>query len=464
LTYSNIDNLPLGKLVQTVFSKGVLYQGSEDTREWEQVLSMKASDPLARETKYLLQKYLGYAAAGQYRNPGTKNRTFPQSQQASYDEFTAKLREINTTLEIPYQVWDRAATAKSAKYLEPLAGEAQSKATAQKRIMCFDFYEDGSGVRGTGASIVETSIATGRVVVTLNVAEGKQGHTGGFQEGDIMVLKRSTGVARDCTLSGGSQPYGWKVVDRDWDLDKITFDLVDSNEDAVTNVTATNLTAGDVFYRIGQGTYANLASVSDWGYATECIVGLETLGAADGRTVNGIAMSGPYKGSQYDAGADPLDALMFDKALARGKKRVGQGRYRYAKACMADEAHTQLIDSRETDRRFAQVTDNKRGTTYFAYQHRNDLVEAYTTEFIRKNRIWILPEGKSGAGADKVLQFHGDDFKAVKAPGQTSEFMLKPASGGGHTNDIVAYMRGMGQMVCKHPASLVSITNFTLTT
>lgn len=459
MVYTNIDSLNLGKLVQIVFSKGVLYQGSEDTREWEQVLSMKASDPMGRETRYLLQKHLGYAAAGQYRNPGTKNRTFPQSQQGSFDEFTAKLKEINTTLELEYQMWERAQTAKSAKYLEPLAIEAASKATAQKRLMCFDFYEDGSGVRGTGASIVETGIAAGRVVVTLNVAEGKQGHTGGFQEGDIMVLKRATGAARDCSLSGGSQPYGWKVVDRDFDLDTVTFDLIDSTETAVVNVTATNLTAGDVFYRVGQPTYANLASVSDWGYATECITGLESLGAADGRTVNGIAMTGTYKGSQYDAGTDPLDAIMFDKALARGKKRVGQGRYKYAKACMADEAHTQLIDSREGDRRFIQVTDNKRGTSFFAYQHRNDTVEAYTSEFIRKNRIWILPELKGG---DKVLQFHGDDFKAVKGPGG-QEFMLKPASGGGHTNDIVSYMRGLGQLVCKHPAALVSIKNFTIT-
>jgi hypothetical protein len=248
-------------------------------------------------------------------------------------------------------------------------------------------------------------------------------------------------------------------VDKDYTAGTVTFDIIDSTETAVTNVTATGLGAGDVFYRVSQPTKPDISgAVSDYATASETLCGLPSLAANDGRTVHGITMSGVYKSSLYDASAASLDVDLFDKALYSAKRRVGQGRYRYKKACMADEVHNVLIDSRETDRRFLQVTDNKRGTTYFAYQHRNDLVEAYTTEFCPKTTIWMLPED---SGGQKVIEFHGSDWKGVKVPGG-GEFHLNPASGGGHTNDMVSYSRALGVLVCKHPAAIAGLTNFSL--
>lgn len=460
MSFSNIDVLRLGTITQIVFSKGVLYQASEDTREWEQVQSLKVSDQAARELRFMLQKSLG-PAASQYRNPGTSNRTFPQASQAIVQEFIAKFKEMNTTLKLEYQLWERALMAKSAKYMEPLALEVQSKATAQKRVLCADFYGDGTGVRGTASSIDEGSIAAGTVVVTLQDTDTARGNVGAFELYDILVLYQNGGSARTASLSGGSQPYGWQVTDRDFSTNKITFTLIDSSENAVTNVTATNLASGDVFYRVGQPTIPNLGGISDYGTATEALVGLDSLAATDGRTVWGITMSGAYKSSMYDASGDTMDVLLFDKALSSGKRRVGQGRYKYKKAAMADEVHTQLIDSREADRRFMSVTDNKRGTTFFGYQHRNDLIECYTSEFISKHRVWFLPEG--GTDGKKVLEFHGSDWKAVKTPGG-EEFHLNAASGGGYTNDIVSYMRGIGVLICRHPAAMIGIRNFALST
>jgi len=460
MAFNNIDSLVNGKIVQIVFNKGVIHQGSDDTREWEQVLSMKANDPLGRETRFMLQRNLGYAAAAQYRNPGVKGRAFPKSQQASLEEFTAKLKEINTTIEIPHQLWERAQMAKSAKYLEPLVHEINNKALAQKRVMCFDFYADGTGVRGTAQSVNETNIAAGKVTVTLQTTSGARGHVGGFEDGDIFVLYQSNGTVRSASGAGAASLYGYKVVDRSFENATVTFELVDSNEAVLTNISATNLASGDVFYRVGQETHPNLSSISDYSTASEAWAGLESLAADDGRSVFGITMSGPYAGSIFNANGDPLDAIMFDKAMSKGKRRVGQSRYRYKKACMADEAHTQLVDSREADRKFMSIQDNKRGVSYFAYQHKNDTIECYTSEYVKKDRIWILPELKSG---EKVLQWHGDDFKPVKAPGQSSEFMLKPHADGGYSSDIVSYMRGLGVLVAKHPAAIIGIKNFTIT-
>jgi hypothetical protein len=456
VSFNNIDVLRLGKLTQILFSKGVLYQGSEDTREWEQIQAMKVTDQAARELRFMLQKSLG-PAASQYRNPGVSNREFPRAQQATVEEFTAKFKEMNTTLKLEYQLWERALMAKNAKYMEPLALEVQSKAVAQKRVMCFDLYSDGTGVRGEAASADDTDIASGVTVVTLADTDTARGHVGAFEQDDLVLAYTQAGVAVVPTGGAAASFYAWKVTDKDFDNDTVTLTAVDQDENTIVP-TASNIVATNAFYRVGQPTIPNLTSISDYGTATEALVGLESLAATDSRSVWGITMTGAYKGSVYDAGGDPMDAILFDKALSRGKRRVGQGRYKYKKACMADEVHTQLIDSRETDRRFMQVSDNKRGTTYFAYQHRNDLVECYTSEFVSKHRVWMLPERSSG---EKVLEYHGSDWKAVKVPGG-SEFHLNASANGGYTNDIVSYMRGIGVIICRHPAAIVGIRNFSL--
>lgn len=460
MTWTNIDSLRLGKLTQIVFSKGVLYQNSEDTREWEQVQSLKVSDQAARELRFMLQRSLG-PAASQYRTPGVSNRPFPQASQSLVDEFIAKFKEMNTTLKLEYQLWERALMAKNAKYMEPLALEVQSKATAQKRVLCWDFYGDGTGVRGTVASTNDTNIGatSPSIVVTLQDTDSAVGHVGAFEYYDIIVPYTTAGAA--VAPSGTGTLYGYQVIDRSFSANTITLCPVDSNENPITTFTASNLASGNVFYRVGQPTIPNLTTAGqDYGLMTECLVGLESLAANDGRLVWGITMSGAYAGSMYDAGGAPMDVLLFDKALSSGKRRVGQGRYKYKKACMADEVHTQLIDSREPDRRFVSVTDNKRGTTFFGYQHRNDLIECYTSEFVSKHRVWFLPEA---AGGEKVLQFHGSDWKAVKAPGG-SEYHLNAASGGGYTNDIVSYMRGIGVLINRHPAAIIGLRDFVLNT
>jgi hypothetical protein len=144
------------------------------------------------------------------------------------------------------------------------------------------------------------------------------------------------------------------------------------------------------------------------------------------------------------------------EAMDTVKVNVGQDQYRWAKMCMSPENHAKLINSRETDRRFNSVEDAKRGIRYFAYQHGNDSVEAYTSEFVSKKRIIGLPETKSGK---KVMEYYGSDYKPIKLPG-SGEFMLKPASGGGHVNTVVSYLHGILVYICKHPAAVWTIHNF----
>ena len=90
------------------------------------------------------------------------------------------------------------------------------------------------------------------------------------------------------------------------------------------------------------------------------------------------------------------------------------------------------------------------------YQHQNDSLECYTSEYVSQKRIYILPATKAG---EKVLEFHGSDFETVKA-NDMSDFHLK-ASSTGYVNTVVSYLQAIGLMLCKHPASVAVLENFT---
>jgi hypothetical protein len=224
-------------------------------------------------------------------------------------------------------------------------------------------------------------------------------------------------------------------------------------------LTASNLANTDYFYRVGQPTFPDRTSVADWGSVTEVVPGLESLAASDGRVVHGITMSGQAASSTFDGGATQLDVTMIQAAMDQAKINVGQSSYAWKKMCMAPEAQASLIESRETDRRFQTVEDNKRGIKFFAYVHGNDVLETYTSEYCPKSRIYMIPEARSGQG--KVLEYHGTDFEPVRMGGM-GEFHLKPSSSGGHERRIVSYMESLGTLICKHPAAIARITNFTL--
>jgi hypothetical protein len=149
MAFQNIDNLQLGNLLQIIFSNGVRNQISQDFRDFEMVKRAKVGSSVARELRFMFQSSFGPAAI-QYRDPGTSGRSFPSAQQATVNEYTAKFKEINATIELEYNLWDRARKSPE-KYAEPLALEIDSKASAAKRLCARDFY--GDGVAGQNADV-----------------------------------------------------------------------------------------------------------------------------------------------------------------------------------------------------------------------------------------------------------------------------------------------------------------------
>lgn len=458
MAYSNISSLNLGNLLQIVFSDGVRNQISQDFRDFEMIKRAKVGNSVARELRFMFQDTLG-AAAIQYRNPGTSGRSFPNAQQVGVQEYTAKFKELNATIELEYNLWDRARKSPE-KYAEPLALEISSKTSAAKRRLAADLYGDGTGVVGTVASAAVTSPASDKITFSLSTANSARGHVGVFEYGDLLVLKSVSGGSSALDTSLATEPVQWKVIDKDFDNQRVTLQGLDSSGASVGTISSisTQPTAGDVFYRAGQPTIPDLSSsISDYGSVTEVMAGLESLVAGDGRVVHGITMQGATAGSRVSAAASPIDVKHIQKVMSKVKRQVGQDRYSWKMMTMAPETLDALIESRETDRRFTTMEDGARGTKKFMYQHQNDSLECYTSEYVPQKRIYILPETKAG---EKVIEFHGSDFETVKA-NDMSDFHLKAASGGGYVNTMVSYLQAIGTMICKHPAAVAVIEDFT---
>jgi hypothetical protein len=453
MAFSSIGNLPLGKFLQIAFSEGLRNQLSSDYRDWDMIKQKRVGNAEGREIRFLFKTGNGPARV-QSRNPNfTVN--FPKSSKLSASEHIAVAKEIDATIELDYNLWKRLSLSGDVKYVDSLAAEIEATQLVTKRYMAASLYKDGSGVVAQVASVADNTTLD-QIVVTLSSSDSARGHVGFAEYDDLLLPYELNGTARAPTVTGTF--YAFKIVDRDRDANTITIKPVDASE-SFLQLTASNLVATDVFYRVGQPSIPDLtAAVSDWGTLSEEMAGLESLLANDGRIVHGITMSGATGATTKDAGGVQLDVTHIEAVMNNAKIRVGESAYSWKKMCMSPEAHSSFIESRETDRRFQSIEDNKRGLRMFAYQHRNDLLEVYASEYVPSKRVYILPEEKSGAG--KVLEYHGSDFETVKAP-NGDEFRMKVGANG-YERRIESNLEAYGVLICKHPAACAVIKNFSI--
>lgn len=455
MTYAGISQLALGNYLTIAFIEGVHKNISVTYPEWDLVDRMRVGSVDGREARYLLQKSLGPSAI-QYRNPGVRS-DFPVGQESSIQEGTIQYKELDATIELEYNLYRRILESKSKYDASALAMEVDSKITALKRQMCMDFYGDGTGALGRALS---AAISGGNAVVTLRQLDADQGFAGLFQFDELVKHYAAAGTAGSAVTTASGTFDHWKVLARDprSTVNSVTLQAQDVNN-VVLVTTAWTPTAGEAFYKTGQPTIPNLTTIADWGSASEAITGLDSLISNDGRTVNNITMTGATAGTVYDNNTAVIDVNAIEQGMNQVKNAVGEGRYSWKQALCNRETRSAFIDSRETDRRFISVTDDKRGVAKFFYVHQEDSIELKGTEFCNFKRMFILPEGKTEG--QKVLQYRGTDFKPARAE-NGDVFMFAPGSNGYHRRLMVSYMSGMGQLVDLHPAACLKISNFSL--
>ena len=462
MAVSAITALQLGNVLQIAYNKGLVKQLSENWADWQNIKSYSTGKFDGKQYQFMVQTSYGPASV-QYRNATT--RAYPAAQSMTTEEATVVAKEVNQTLSIQANLWERALASPS-KYFEPLAMEIESKHMALQRRFSIDLYGDGTGVLGTVASggLVESDIANGNIVITLSAADAARGFCGWFETGDLVLFKTPAGAAH--TLSGGSPTgtfYAWQVVGLPDRVNKaVSFRAVTSTGAVITGAAASNIVATDVAYRVGQPTFPDLTSLSsigDFGTCSDVFTGLESLSANDGRTLHGLVMSGLLAGTRKDCSAAALDVDHLNTILDNLGIRNG-GSFHYNQALASFEAVTSLINSRETDRRFMSVGDNQKGMKgKFGFAYGSDVVIFEKSAFCPSNRIYLLPMSSAGA---KCIDLKLCDLVPQRVPGGEAGWMLKPNSSGGHDRDLISYLVGHISMASNRPSAIGVVHNFTI--
>jgi hypothetical protein len=444
---TNVGALDIGKYLKIVSKGGVYNNLPEDSTMWENILKKKKGVDEGRELRYLLRSAYGASAANFVAVGGG---AYPNAQKSALNEGTAQYKDFALTIEVQRDVIERA-TSDFSRYGEPLAEEIRSKTITLSRQLSASIYADGTGVlaQATGAG----TISAGQIVLPIGSSSTSKGFIGWLEYGDLVVAATLAGVQTNPTVASGT--FAWfQVTDKDRANSTVTLQAQNSAGAALT-VTVTNILNTMVLYKLNSqiNDLASVATTDDYNSLSFYFPGLQSLAAADGRKVNGINMTGAIKGTQRDVGGQPIDSSDFQKLMSQVKLNVGANRYKYTRAMMAWETLDALVESRETDRRFISIKDNKRGVDVLGYVHGKDTLIFEADEFCPTQAIWCCPEGD-------VLQFYGADFEFVE-PQAGQKFMLKP-NASGHDRVIRAYMEGHGVLTCVHPAAVGLITNFTV--
>jgi hypothetical protein len=450
MAVAKVSDLSLGSILKIVSKNGVANNLSEDSAIWQNILKQHVEgDSKGRELRYLIRTAYGSGAGG-FLSPD--NGAYKSGSQSTISEGTAQWKDYGTTIEVEETLVQKAARDFDS-YGRPLVDELDLKVIALSRTLSAAAYADGTGV--IAQALDAGSVSSAKTVFNIDPATGARGFVGWLEEGDIVMSVNADGTDAHPTLSSGTfSHYTIDSVDRD--NDTVTLQARNTAGTAL-DITATGITAGDYLVRGKTAdTFQDLSSIGSTDYNTlsHAFTGLDSLSENDSRVVNGITLSGNAGGTRQDESGNPIDSQAFQKLMSKLMRRAGKGRYKYDQALMAFETYDSLIESRETDRRFMSVQDDKRGAPGMAYVHMRNNVMFDPDEFCHKKRIYCIPD-------KGVLQFHGTDFDFVQ-PNGADKFHLRPTgTSAGYDRVVQAFMTGSGALITTHAAGIGCIENFT---
>lgn len=452
MAVAKISDSQIGQYLKIV-SKGAVYNNlSEDSEIWNMVKQKKAGPAEGRELRFSLREGYGSGAAGFLPLDGGG---YPDEHKSQLKEGIKVYKDYAVTVEV-----ERTLVAKAisdfSKYADPLAEELRIKTIALSRLLSYRTFASGTGVLGT---ILSAAVSNGRLVVTLSSVSAVEGFIGWIQGDDILALFAKDGTKRAPTVVSGTYDRS-RVYEVRRDANEVELVAVNDQKQDLVFDTIGDIAADDVIYRHQQEKNGNISDISaiantvDRNSLSEGWCGLDDLTARDGRLVNGIPMNGVFGGTRKDLGGVAIDSQHVQRIMSQLMIRSGQGRYKYSKPLLAWEALDALIESRETDRRFQSIQDNKKGVAELGYVHGKNTLIFTPDEFCPLQRMYFLPD------AD-VCQFHGDDFKFVNPNGEGQTFFLKP-NGSGHDRVTRAYMEGSGSFHSVHSAAIGVLENFSV--
>lgn len=452
MAVTTVGSNVLGNMLKIVSKGGVVNNLSEDSSVWQNVKKQHvAGDSKGRQLRYAIRTDLGSGAVGFLDVTGG---AYLSGSQSTVSEGIAEWKDFGATIEVDRTVIQKAMQDFDS-YGKPLVEELDLKSIALSRVLSASVYQDGTGV--VSQAVDAGTVSGGTNVFNVSGVDTAKGSIGFLEEGDIVTTINPDGTTATPTLSAGTYSH-YIISSIDRDASTVTLSAKTTAGGALV-VTATGVTAGDYIVRgkLADLTGEDISALSttvDYNSSSLSLVGLDSLTQNDNRLVNNINLTGNAGGSRQDESGNPIDSQAFQKVLSKLMRRAGKGRYTYDQALMSWETYDSLIESRETDRRFMSIEDNKKGVRGMAYVHGKNSVMFDPDEFCPAKRIYLIPN--KGA-----LQFHGTDFDFV-SPNGNDKFHLRPTgTSGGYDRVVQSFMEGSGALITPHAAALGCIHNFT---
>jgi len=454
MTYANkatTGDLDIGKLLKIYSTKGIYNNLSTASELWKFMEKKRVAKPEGREVRYALKSARGQDAF-QFLPAGSEG-SFPAARRSTPVEAIAYFKDFGTTIDIPRHLLNKSGSDLAA-YAQPLAEELDDKGVATARGLSRAVCGDGTGVLGV---ISSAAIVSGDIVVTLSSSSANAGksHVGWFEPDEKVLIYSTAGAFQTNTNDPVVTTTYYRVVSTDSSANTVTLQPYSATDVALNASAVNDVTSGDLIYPAGVGTdhINNLSgAVTDYGLVSNTLVGLESLAADDGRTVNGVALSGVLAGSRVDANGSVIDRTHFQSVLSMAKRRAGKDRYKFTTALMFDDTYDAMMESWETDRMIVSSNDTDRGSKgSLGYMHGKDKVSFTPDEFVQKNRIFIPAEGDA-------LQFRGTSIDQVEVDGK--KLFMPVDSNGNHKRIVRAYLEGSGMLLCQHAAAIGVIENF----
>jgi hypothetical protein len=468
MTFSAVGSVTAKILGQTLFlhqQQGFTSLVNNDIKDWASLEAIM--DPTgvgAKGFQYALEPARNPSNA-QVVNPSTRDRRMISGDADDIVTVEASSKVLEVVATFDDDVYLRAMMDPSEAHVQPLQLAMWNQTVNQKEHLLKQYYMDGSGVQATVSSV---SVGSGVAVITLHNAYDKAGNVIFIQENQKLVAYSTAGAAHDMVPASDTIAY-YLVTNVDHENNQITVAAKNSSGSALTISSNAAVVDGDVLYNYGdeaQGGPFDISNAATVDYGKMLYSpGLPSLGAADGRLVYGLTMSGKYAGSQVNLAGAALDSKAVTKLFSRLDRAVGESKYDYPFLKCSHNVFKYLIDSDEGKVMFQPGQRMSGGKGIFV-DYGDYSTELVRRRFVPDTVIWAEPKlnaamAAPGGLSKPVLQLKFSGFDFITDPQDNKIFRQKLVSG----NRVEAWechMKTFYGFCASQSAAIGSITNFSI--
>lgn len=466
MAISAVTSKALGTTLWIYFEEKFTSLVNNDVTEFAALEAMAdPSGAASRQVNFAVEPARPVSNA-QFRNPGANNAAFISGESSQILEKTATAKQIDIVAQFDVDVFKRAMLDPQSIYVGPMAMEMGNQALNAKEAIIVDYYGDGSGAVCSLGTVSAPTISGGVMTLPVSNVSTLYGCIYWVREEQNLVFYNASGSVHQATTSSGTPAY-YKVVGVDYANKTINVVCYDASGTLLTITAVNTIATGDIAYNysdVAEGGVFNRSAISDFGGLLH-MPGLQSLGAADGRVVNGVTLSNQYKGTEVDLSGANLNVTDFGQLLTSLQRRLG-AKYEHKTFKCSREVFQYIINLGESQKWFSPEVNSNGGKDYMYYHQNNKGTALKSSRWVPDYEIWAEPtlvdtqstDGVTGKGP-LMFKFTGFDF--ITLPGSSDIFNWK-VSGGNRLKIVETHMSTYGTIICTQSAAIGRIKNFVI--